>query len=138
MMKHVYNNSRSPSVRGSDISLTSSSSSSLSDDERLRGVMDHDQHHQLARHVWDRYTSSSELGKRNTPSDDDMKNGKLSSKLSSSCELGKRNASVTTTRRWASCRRRTDRRQRSPAQVTMKIIHEIKIQLFSFQESKLM
>ena len=78
MMKHIYNNSRSPSVRGSDISLTSSSSSSLSDDERLRGEMDHDQHHQLARHVWDRYTSSSELGKRNAPGDGDKKMGKLS------------------------------------------------------------
>ena len=78
MMKHVYNNSRSPSVRGSRISLTSSSSSSLSDDERLRGDMDHDQHHQLARHVWDRYTSSSELGKRTAPGDDDKKTSKLS------------------------------------------------------------
>ena len=78
MMKHIYNNSRSPSVRGSDISLTSSSSSSLSADERLRGDMDHDQHHQLARHVWDRYTSSSELGKRNAPGDGDKKPCKLS------------------------------------------------------------
>ena len=78
MMKHIYNNSRSPSVRGSDISLTSSSSSSLSDDERLRGDMDHDQHHQLARHVWDRYMSSSELGKRTAPGDDDKKLGKVS------------------------------------------------------------
>ena len=78
MMKHVHNNSGSPSVRGSHISLTSSSSSSVSDDERLRGVVDYDQHHQLARHVWDRYTSSSELGKRNTPGDDDKKPCKLS------------------------------------------------------------
>ena len=78
MMKHVHNNSRSPSVRGSDISLTSSSSSSLSDDERLRCDMDHDQHHQLARHVWDRYTSSSELGKRDTSGDGDKKLGKVS------------------------------------------------------------
>ena len=93
MMKHISNNSRSPSVRGSDISLTSSSSSSLSDDERPRGDMDHDQHHQLARHVWDRYTSSSELGKRTTPGDDDKKpSSKLSSKLSSSSEPGKRSA----------------------------------------------
>ena len=78
MMEHVYNNSGSPSVRGSHISLTSSSSYSLSDDERLRGDLDHDQHHQLARHVWDRYTSSCELGKRTAPGDDDKKTSKLS------------------------------------------------------------
>ena len=87
MMKHVYNNSRSPSVRGSHISLTSSSSSSLSDDERLRCYMDHDQHHQLARHVWDRYTSSSELGKRVAPGDDDEMPSKLSEEDRKKTEL---------------------------------------------------
>ena len=65
MSKRVYNNSRSPSF--------SRSSSSLSDDESLHGDVDHDQHHQLARHVWDRYTSSSELGKRTAPGDGDKK-----------------------------------------------------------------
>ena len=70
MSKRVYNNSRSPSF--------SRSSSSLSDDESLTGDVDHDQHHQLARRVWDRYTSSSELGKRSAPGDDDKKTSKLS------------------------------------------------------------
>ena len=78
MMKHVHNNSGSPSVRGSHISLTSSSSSSLSDDESIHGVVDHDQHHKLGRHVWDRYTSSSEPWKRSAPGDDDKKTSKLS------------------------------------------------------------
>ena len=69
MMKHVHNTSQSRSLykddrslRGSDLSLTCSS---LSEDsvtileERPRADMEHGR---LARHVWDRYTSSSDLG----------------------------------------------------------------------------
>ena len=79
MSKRVYNNSRSPSF--------SRSSSSLSDDESLHGDVDHDQHHQLARHVWDHYTSSSELGKRVAPGDDDEMPSKLSEEDRKKTEL---------------------------------------------------
>ena len=84
MMKHVHNTSESRSLhnevsyRGSDISLTCSSLSEDSVtilDERPGANMDHGR---LARHVWDRYTSSSDigLGKSKTerePMDDDKK-----------------------------------------------------------------
>ena len=68
MMKHVHNTSQSRSLynedsyRGSDISLTCSSLSEDSVtilDERPGANMDHGR---LARHVWDRYTSSSSIG----------------------------------------------------------------------------
>ena len=68
MMKHVHNTSQSRSLynedsyRGSDISLTCSSLSEDSVtilDERPGANMDHGR---LARHVWDRYTSSSDIG----------------------------------------------------------------------------
>lgn len=66
MMKHVNNTSQSRSLyrenslRGSDTSLTCSS---LSEDSVTildeRADMEHGQ---LARHVWDRFTSGSDLG----------------------------------------------------------------------------
>ena len=68
MMKHVHNTSQSRSLHnedsygGSDISLTCSSLSEDSVtilDERPGANMDHGR---LARHVWDRYTSSSSIG----------------------------------------------------------------------------
>ena len=68
MMKHVHNTSQSRSLHnedrygGSDISLTCSSLSEDSVtilDERPGVNMDHGH---LARHVWDRYTSSSDIG----------------------------------------------------------------------------
>ena len=68
MMKHVHNTSQSRSFHnedsygGSDISLTCSSLSEDSVtilDERPGVNMDHGH---LARHVWDRYTSSSDIG----------------------------------------------------------------------------
>ena len=84
MMKHVHNTSQSRSLHNedsygdSDISLTCSSLSEDSVtilDERPGANMDHGR---LARHVWDRYTSSSDigLGKSKTerePMDDDKK-----------------------------------------------------------------
>ena len=87
MMKHVHNTSESRSLhnevsyRGSDISLTCSSLSEGSVtilDERPGANMDQMDHGRLARHVWDRYTSSSDigLGKSKTerePMDDDKK-----------------------------------------------------------------
>ena len=69
MMKHVHSTSQSRSLysedrlRGSDISLTCSSLSEDSVtilDERPGAVLDHGH---LARNVWDRYTSGSDLGK---------------------------------------------------------------------------
>ena len=72
MMKHVHSTSQSRSLysedrfRGSDISLTCSS---LSEDSVTildeRPGADHDHGH-LARNVWDRYTSGSDLGKART------------------------------------------------------------------------
>ena len=87
MMKHVHNTSESRSLhnevsyRGSDISLTCSSLSEDSVtilDERPGANMDQMDHGRLARHVWDRYTSSSDigLGKSKTerePMNDDKK-----------------------------------------------------------------
>ena len=79
MMKHVHNTSQSRSLHkedsysGSDISLTCSSLSEDSVtilDERPGTVMDHDR---LARNVWDRYTSSSDIGlgkSKSEPMDD--------------------------------------------------------------------
>ena len=78
MMKHVHNTSQSRSHKedsysGSDISLTCSSPSEDSVtilDERPGAVRDHDR---LARHVWDRYTSSSDIGlgkSKSEPMDD--------------------------------------------------------------------
>ena len=77
MMKHVHNTSQSRPLHkedsGSDISLTCSSLSGDSVtilDERPGVVMDHDR---LARHVWDRYTSSSDIGlgkSKSEPMDD--------------------------------------------------------------------
>ena len=67
-MKHVHNTSQSRSLNnedsygGSDISLTCSSLSEDSVtilDERPGANMDHGR---LARHVWDRYTSTSDIG----------------------------------------------------------------------------
>ena len=77
MMKHVNNTSQSrslyreDSLRGSDTSLTCSS---LSEDSVTildeRADMEHGQ---LARHVWDRFTSGSDLGLRKSKAEHERK-----------------------------------------------------------------